>query len=90
MCYPRHLSIYPYALAKLGYTPPKPWLDALWEITRPRLGEYTAQNLANTIWAFGKFRWGLGLLVIRDKYGLVNLLVQASLVPDTTSSKAQK
>jgi hypothetical protein len=62
---PHHLATWAWSLARLGVTPPGPWLGGLWEASRPWLaaqreagggGRFALQSLANLAWALGKWR----------------------------------
>ncbi len=56
-CQPQHLSIYAYSLTRLGHVPGEHWVEALLEASGESLRRASAQNVANLVWALGKWRW---------------------------------
>lgn len=49
-----------WAMATIGYTPAKPFLQGAADLCLRLIAQFNPQNIANAIWAFAKFNFNPG------------------------------
>ena len=49
-----------WAMATIGYTPAKPFLQGAADLCLRLISQFNPQNIANAIWAFAKFNFNPG------------------------------
>lgn len=53
-----------WAMATMGFTPSKPFLQGAADICLYLIAQFNPQNIANAIWAFAKFSFNPGRLAV--------------------------
>lgn len=64
-----------WAMATIGYTPAKPFLQGAAELCLCLISQFNPQNIANAIWAFAKFGFNPG------RYAVLHNMLLALFTP---------
>ena len=66
-----------WAMATIGYTPCKPFLQGAADLCLCLISQFNPQNIANALWAFAKFGFNPGrYAILRTAAKLLYLTVQ--------------